>query len=185
VKSGQGKPIPRNHGPLAFRCPQCAKRSRLAVVEQANAVRRRDGALLRARQIALTGVTAADALERIGLDYNLTYEVMDSRTLRISAPRLSGVDGVSNPKLLEKFKAQLVYPEEARANRVEGSVILQAVIRKDGRVGNIQLLRGVPDHPEFAASAIEAVRQWQYEPAELDGQPVDVFFTIFAEFKLD
>lgn len=97
---------------------------------------------------------------------------------------LAGAGGVSLPRLIPESKVEPDFPEAARIARVEGHVILQAVIRKDGTVGDLELLRC--DRPDlgFEESAMAAVRQWRYDPARLNGRPVDVFFTVFVSFDL-
>jgi periplasmic protein TonB len=74
-----------------------------------------------------------------------------------------------------------VYPPLARAARVEGIVILEAVIDEDGSVRDVRLLRSVQ---LLDAAASEAVRQWRFTPTLLNGQPVPVVMTITVAFKL-
>ena len=73
------------------------------------------------------------------------------------------------------------YPPLARAARVEGLVILEAVIAEDGSVRDVRLLRSVP---LLDAAAVEAVRQWRFTPTLLNGQPVPVVMTITVAFTL-
>ena len=73
------------------------------------------------------------------------------------------------------------YPAEARAARVQGVVILETLIDKQGRVGDIHVLRSVPGLDE---AAMEAVRQWEYTPTLLDGVPVEVIMTVTVNFSL-
>jgi protein TonB len=77
------------------------------------------------------------------------------------------------------------YPEDARKAKVQGKVILQALIDREGRVAEVEVLRSVPEFPSLAEAAVEAVSQWRYEPAERNGKPVAVYFTIVVEFKLN
>jgi protein TonB len=74
-----------------------------------------------------------------------------------------------------------VYPPEALASRIQGVVILEAVIAADGSVSNVRVLRSIPllDEP-----AVEAVRQWQYSPTLLNGSPVPVIMTVTVQFTL-
>jgi len=60
-------------------------------------------------------------------------------------------------------------------------VMLQAVIGKDGRIENLQMISG---HPMLAPAAIEAVRQWRYRPYTLNGEPVEVETEITVNFVL-
>lgn len=74
-----------------------------------------------------------------------------------------------------------VYPEEARKAGVEGTVILEVQTDKTGRVASIKVLRSVP---LLDQAAIEAVKQWVYEPMIIDGQPKGVIFTVTVAFRL-
>lgn len=101
-----------------------------------------------------------------------------------SGPLLAGVGDVSNPILDEASKQTPEYPELARVARVEGNVILQAVVRADGSVGDMEVLRCNRPNMGFEEAAIEAVKNWSYKPATQNGRPVDVFFTVYVDFKL-
>jgi len=101
-----------------------------------------------------------------------------------SGPLLAGVGDVTNPVLIPETKVQPDYPELARVARLEGSVILQAIIHEDGSVGNLEILRCNRPNMGFEDAAVDAVRQWRYEPATQNGRPVEVYFTVFVEFKL-
>lgn len=68
-------------------------------------------------------------------------------------------------------RVQPVYPEEASKEKISGTVKLHVVIAQDGKVQQIQVVSG---HPLLAQAAIDAVRQWQYQPTLLNGQPVEV-----------
>ena len=74
------------------------------------------------------------------------------------------------------------YPSDAKQARIEGDVLLTAIIAKDGSVQQLDLKSG---HPLLAQAAIEAVRQWRYRPTLLNGQPVEVVTTIHFNFALD
>ena len=97
-------------------------------------------------------------------------------------PLLAGVAGITNPVLIDKQRPN--YPELARVARLEGTVILQAVVRRDGTVGELHVLRCTEPNMGFEEAAMDAVVQWLYEPATQDGRPVDVFFTVFVDFSL-
>ncbi|MGH2652326.1 MAG: energy transducer TonB, partial [Actinomycetota bacterium] len=76
------------------------------------------------------------------------------------------------------------YPDKARAKGIEGQVALRAVIQKDGTVGEIEVLKAPEGQFGFKEAAIEAVQTWRYEPALLDGEPLDVYFTVIVDFTL-
>jgi periplasmic protein TonB len=74
------------------------------------------------------------------------------------------------------------YPPEAGRARIEGTVVLLAVIGKDGTVQDVRVEKGVP---VLAQAAIEAVRQWRYRPYLVNGEPVEVDSQITINFTLD
>ena len=86
--------------------------------------------------------------------------------------------------MIPETKTRPVYPEQARADKQQGDVILQAVVRADGTIGPIRVLKEEPGDYGFADSARAAVSQWRYQPARLDGEPVDVYFTVVVRFAL-
>lgn len=77
--------------------------------------------------------------------------------------------------------AQPVYPDVARAARVEGTVVLECVIDTSGRVTNIRVLSSVP---LLDQAAIDAVRRWRYTPSVYHGRPVSVLMTVTVRFTL-
>ena len=87
--------------------------------------------------------------------------------------------GVSVGMLIHKV--QPVYPPAARSNHVQGTVLLKAVIGKDGR---IEELTPVSGPPELIPSAVGAVQQWRYKPYLLDGNPMKVQTQITVIFQL-
>jgi periplasmic protein TonB len=87
--------------------------------------------------------------------------------------------GIREPKKIVHVVPE--YPEIARTARVEGVVILEAVLDTTGRVQSVRVLRSVP---LLDMAAINAVRQWRYTPTELNGVPVPVLMTITVQFTL-
>ena len=75
-----------------------------------------------------------------------------------------------------------VYPEIARRAQVQGTVFLEAIISENGRVRDVRVLRSMP---LLDAAAMDAVRQWQFTPTLLNGQPVAVIMTVTVTFKLN
>jgi TonB family protein len=74
-----------------------------------------------------------------------------------------------------------IYPASARINHVQGTVLLQAVIGKDGHLKSLTVISG-PE--ELRSAAIGAVQQWRYRPYMKEGEPVDVSTTITVNFTL-
>ncbi len=72
------------------------------------------------------------------------------------------------------------YPASARANNVHGAVTLSVVIRKDGTVGEVQVVSGPA---ELTAAAVDAARQWQYRPYQLLGRAVEIETTLQFIFR--
>jgi len=87
--------------------------------------------------------------------------------------------GVSQGLLIRQVKP--TYPPLARQARIQGTVVLQAVISKDGSIENLHLISG---HPMLAPAAMDAVKQWKYKPYFLNGEPVEVETTINVNFTL-
>jgi protein TonB len=73
------------------------------------------------------------------------------------------------------------YPALARQARIQGTVVLHAIIDKEGKVAQLEVVSG---HPLLVQSAIEAVKQWRYKPTQLNGDPVEVDTTIQVTFTM-
>jgi periplasmic protein TonB len=84
---------------------------------------------------------------------------------------------IVKPVLIHRVNPE--YPEVARKARVEGTVILEAIISKNGDVENVKVLRGV--HPLLDQAAVNAVRKWRYKPVTSNGK---VHTTVTVKFKL-
>jgi periplasmic protein TonB len=87
--------------------------------------------------------------------------------------------GVTKGLLIHRVEP--TYPTLAKAARVQGEVVLTAIISTSGEIENLQLVSG---HPMLVPEAIAAVRQWRYKPYLLNGQPVEVETTITVIFSL-
>jgi TonB family protein len=76
------------------------------------------------------------------------------------------------------------YTPEAREERIQGVVIVQAVIDESGRVTAVKPLKGLPQG--LTEAATDAIRQWRFEPArDAAGEPVSVFYNLTINFRLD
>jgi periplasmic protein TonB len=99
---------------------------------------------------------------------------------KIATPqRVRVSQGVTSGLLIRKI--QPAYPPLARQARIQGNVLLQAEISKEGTIENLRLISG---HPMLAPAAIEAVKQWKYKPYILNGEPVEVDTQITVIFSL-
>ncbi len=74
-----------------------------------------------------------------------------------------------------------IYPEDAKAAGVQGTVYLDAVLARDGSVQELKVLRG---DSMLNDAALAAVRQWRYTPTKLNGVPVEVQMTVIVQFRL-
>jgi len=74
-----------------------------------------------------------------------------------------------------------VYPQIAISARVQGVVVIEATIGTDGRIQDTKVLRSIP---LLDQAALEAVRQWEYTPTRLNGEPVPVIMTVTVNFTL-
>ena len=88
--------------------------------------------------------------------------------------------GITPPTVRSRVEPQ--YTEEARAARLQGTVVLQAVIKTDGTADIIRVVRGLPNG--LTDSAITAINQWKFRPANKGGQDVDVALNIEINFNL-
>jgi periplasmic protein TonB len=99
---------------------------------------------------------------------------------KVATPqRVRVSSGVSTGLLIRKVQPN--YPPLARQARIQGDVVLQAEISKEGTIQNLQLISG---HPMLAPAAIEAVKQWRYKPYLLNGEPVAVDTQVIVKFSL-
>jgi TonB family protein len=96
-------------------------------------------------------------------------------------PDLDADAEITAPKAIHKVEP--VYPEQARKERRTGSVRLEAVITEEGNVTRIKV-RSTTDEV-FSQAAIDAVKQWRFEPATADGKPVAVYYVLTVNFNLD
>lgn len=74
------------------------------------------------------------------------------------------------------------YTEIARRARIQGVVIVEAIIDKRGRVTNVRVLKPLPMGLDQAA--VDAISRWRFEPATLHGKPVDVYYSLTVNFRL-
>lgn len=88
-------------------------------------------------------------------------------------------EGVVSAQLISRVEPR--YPPLGRQMHQSGTVVLHAMISRDGRIESLEVVSG---SPFFVQAALDAVRQWRYRPTLLDGEPVEVETTITVEFRL-
>jgi periplasmic protein TonB len=99
---------------------------------------------------------------------------------KVAAPtRVRVSAGVQQGNLITQVKPG--YPAIAKSARIQGAVVLQAEISKQGTIENLRVISG---HPMLVQSALDAVKQWRYKPYLLNGEPVPVETTITVNFTL-
>jgi protein TonB len=98
---------------------------------------------------------------------------------KVAVQRIRVSQGVTAGLVIKRVNP--VYPPLARTARVQGSVLLAAVIGKDGTIQNLHVVSG---HPLLTQAALDAVRQWRYKPYILNGEPVEVDTQVTVNFTL-
>ncbi len=89
-------------------------------------------------------------------------------------------DGVTAPVLVKDVKPQ--YTSDAKDAKIQGTVVLECVVKTDGTVGEIKVTRAL--EPGLDEEAVKALRQWRFEPGTKDGKPVPVRITLEMTFTL-
>lgn len=102
----------------------------------------------------------------------------------VSGGGLEGPVSVASSVMEENLVMSRVpaYPEVAKADHVEGPVVMQAIITKNGTVGHLHVIQG---DPMLRSAASEAVSKWRYRPYTVNGKPVEVATTVTVDFKLN
>lgn len=120
----------------------------------------------------MTGAVAGTAMALpLGAVAGNSQEVADSKE-----------PGITMPKVISEVKPQ--YTPEAMQARIEGTVILTAVVRTDGRTGDIAITKSLDTEYGLDEQAVAAIRGWRFEPGRKDGKPVAVRVTIELSFTL-
>ena len=103
------------------------------------------------------------------------------RTFPFDEPQIHMIrPDITPPVLIRRLEPE--YPRIARIAHVQGWVILQAVITKQGKVQILSVIRS--DNRILDQAAQAAVSQWEYRPAMFNGRPVAVYFQITVKFAL-
>lgn len=88
---------------------------------------------------------------------------------------------ITDPVVVEKVNPR--YPPEAKEEKVMGIVTVKTVITEEGWVDDIEVVRS--DDERFSKSAIDAIKQWRFDPALCDGTPVSVYYNLTVRFRLE
>jgi protein TonB len=99
---------------------------------------------------------------------------------KVAVQRVRISQGVTQGMVLRK--TQPAYPQMAKIARVQGAVVLAAIIGKDGTIQNLHVVSTAS--PLLNQAAIDAVKQWRYRPYILNGEPVEVDTTVTVNFTL-
>ncbi|HUP45394.1 MAG TPA: TonB family protein [Thermoanaerobaculia bacterium] len=75
-----------------------------------------------------------------------------------------------------------IYPAAARREGVEGAVVIRGIVRRDGRIDDVEIIKDLPYG--LGESARDAVRRWRFRPATYRGEPIDVYYTVTVNFRL-
>jgi periplasmic protein TonB len=121
-----------------------------------------------------TGSTNNPGLDSIGNSGNIAPPPPPPPTAR--PPRISHM---MEGNLI--YRVQPIYPPLARAARIQGVVVIRAIISRNGTIENLQTMSG---HPMLVGAALDAVRQWRYRPYILNGDPVEVETQVTVNFSL-
>jgi protein TonB len=119
----------------------------------------------------------ASSLERLRQDTTQLAQPGPGSQAATGAYRVGGA--IRQPRKIKDVPP--VYPALARTARVQGVVIVEATIDPAGNVSNVRILRSIP---LLDQAAVDAVKQWQYEPTIVDGAPVPVMMTVTVNFTL-
>jgi periplasmic protein TonB len=115
---------------------------------------------------------AGNSVASIATDIPVPVPKLAAQMIRVSS-------GVAQGLLVHQVTPK--YPPLARQARIQGTVVLHAVIGKDGSVQNLRVLSG---HPMLTQAAMDAVRQWHYKPYLVNGEPVEADTQINVNFNL-
>jgi TonB family protein len=161
--------------------------------ETALIVAARRGNVEAARQLLMAGAdtTPRDARGRTALDWaDREKRTYLSQIIRIASrpsmvrvtvaekPVQLGSETLEPPRVVKENPP--LYTESAFRKGIEGRVVLKAIVRKDGSVGPVRVHQSLL--PELDEAAVQAVRTWQFDPAKVDGEPINVLTHIEVDF---
>lgn len=128
------------------------------------------------------GITTTAEIERgdMLIDSLHTVWTLTPHRARLRAAGALRVGGDVKPPAIVR-RVEPAYTDDARRDRIAGVVVLEMLVDKTGAVKDAIVLKGLPDG--LADAAVAAVKQWAFQPAMLNGEPVDVIFDVTVNFK--
>ena len=138
----------------------------------------------RARDLAVAAKTAADKATTDATSGRERAEAEEARKVKAAAARREKlakairVGGQIRPPIRIKDVAPL-YPAIAQSARVQGDVVIEATIDEEGKVADARVVKSMP---LLDQAALDAVRQWEYQPSLLNGVPTAVVTTVTVKF---
>ncbi len=111
----------------------------------------------------------------------IMFGIPDAPTAAMPEGPIHITKNVKKPRKLSSPRP--AYTEEAREKKVQGVVILQAIIDKKGNVTNVKVLKGLPCG--LSEESSKKIMQWKFEPALLNGKPVEVYCNLTVNFRLE
>lgn len=89
--------------------------------------------------------------------------------------------GGTQPRVIDKVNPR--YPAAAKRANVGGAVVIRAIVRKDGSVDEVEVLKDLPHG--LGEAAADAVRQWKFRPGTYRGEPIDVYYTVTVNYRME
>ena len=147
------------------------------LIDEADGLRNRVLEMQRQKQGAANPAGAPPSLAPPAAPFAGFPEPFDQTAARMQPVRVGG-----NVRVPTKLRdAKPVYPPEAQAARVQGVVIIEALVDDRGEIANARVLRSIP---LLDSAALSAVSQWRFTPTEVNGMPVAVIMTVTVNFTL-
>ncbi len=91
-------------------------------------------------------------------------------------------NGVTLPQLVREVKPE--YTQEAKDAHIEGTVVVETIVQKDGDVGDVKIVRSLDPTYGLDKEAVKAAKQWKFKPGTKNGEPVPVRISIELTFTL-
>jgi TonB family protein len=124
-----------------------------------------------------------DYLAAHGLDAQYVIPPAKSASAAVNAEVVRPGNGVTMPQVVNQVKPQ--YTTAAMQAQIQGRVLLECVVKKDGSVGDVRVVRSLDKRTGLDEEAIKAARQWRFVPGTRGDTPVDVLVTIELSFTLE